>query len=175
MSQFGRNDAERDRAAINKAFQRQQQQLASLSERIHRLEQRPQQVASPYRAYDSSLEKFREHEQRYANTILLLGYGGFFALWSTTSDTMPKAWFGACGLSMGLSLLIFICYELIKVAAASWARKPSDPLAELEATNAAIDRWNKRWPVFFFPAVALGLFAGFTLLFWFGQHALTGR
>lgn len=131
----------------------------------------------------SEVDDLRKNELHYANVILLLGYGGFFALWSSCADRMHPATFGLLGLSMGISLLAFVAFELIKTLSNSVihnkaARKDahghrlmsdSEYLRQLRDVG---DRVNAKWIWFFVPAVVFGLGAGMGLLIFFVRLTL---
>ena len=134
--------------------------------------------------YQEAYNRFREHEQRYANTILLLGYGGFFALWANTAARMPALWFGVAGGLMTLSLITFLTFELAKTFAASVALSREGGLgkdghrisarAALELADVWIGRVTKWWPWAFSIAVVTGFTAGAIVLWFFGVNAMAG-
>ncbi|MFU4332516.1 hypothetical protein ACM726_29895, partial [Pseudomonas aeruginosa] len=51
----------------------------------------------------------------YTNLILVAGYAGFFAFWSTLSEKVPTLLFSITGLLILISLVLFISWELIKM------------------------------------------------------------
>lgn len=177
---FGRDPRERQAQQINEAFKRQQRDIAALGREIARLDNQMHALSRSFpvrNPVNDAYEKYRAHEQQYANTILLLGYGGFFALWASTAEKMPPSWFGVCGLLMGISLLCFIGFEIAKTTAASTALRVEGKTGPdgrkltagdaLDLANARIERVNRAWPFVFIAAVSTGLVAGFLVLWFF--------
>ena len=126
---------------------------------------------------DDWVNAMHERETRYANTILLLGYGGFFALWSSIHGKLPALAFGLVGLSMGLSILLFVGWELAKTIVVDKAirdyrdqtrtGRKIDPRALIDSRVDALNRFH---PWLFVPSVIFGLLAGFSLLAFFIWH-----
>jgi len=166
---------ERDRA-----IKEQQRQIGYLHQQLNYVSRR----ASMGDPYQEAYDRFRDHEQRYANTILLLGYGGCFALWRSTADSMPRIWFGVAGGLMATSLFLFVVFELAKTFAGSLALSREGAIGEngmrLSAADALAlaDNWigrvTKCWIWVFFPAALTGLSAGGILLWFFGVAAIAG-
>ncbi|EFW79787.1 hypothetical protein AB9V61_15190 [Pseudomonas savastanoi pv. phaseolicola] len=59
-------------------------------------------------------EKQMTQASTYTNLILVAGYAGFFAFWSTLVAKLPSWVYALSGLLALLSLICFICWELIK-------------------------------------------------------------
>lgn len=154
---------------------------------IRELQRAVNQIASQPRSApvsnQSDVEELRNAEIHYANVILLLGYGGFFALWGSCADRMHPATFGLLGLSMGISLLTFVAFELLKTLSSSLVHNEAgerDENGKRRMSNADYLRklrersdWaNRRWIWFYVPAVVFGLGAGVGLLVFFIRHTL---
>ena len=117
----------------------------------------------------------RTNEERYANTILLLGYGGFFVLWSSIHGRMPNLLFGICGLLALISLLLFVTWELVKTLVSGLATNRATKHVggnRVHASNqiveimiSANDKVNRHWLWFFVPSVIAGLTAGGLLIY----------
>lgn len=126
---------------------------------------------------DSYLEQLFEREQRYANTITVLGYGGFFALWVATHQRMPLFWFAVCGTLMSVSLLFFIGWELRKTLGMSMALRKAEGMSQLQmmqSVRTAAQRINRHWPVVFGISALTGLAAGGVLITWFIGSLIPG-
>lgn len=123
----------------------------------------------------ASVDRIEEHEHRYATTIILLGYGGFFALWASTAGEMPKSWFGVAGLLMAFSLLVFILHSIAQTVAVGNALRRAgprhdpafDPNKAIDEVNQAIDRVNRWWLPAFLLSATTGLVAAAILLWFF--------
>ncbi len=131
----------------------------------------------------NDLDQLRAQEIHYANVVLLLGYGGFFALWGSCADRMHPWTFGGLGLAMGLSLLVFIAFEMLKTVSATMIHNKAarrGPDGQRLMTNrdylrdlrVSAENVNAYWHWFFIPAVLLGVGAGFGLLVFFIRHTL---
>jgi hypothetical protein len=173
---WGRDPRERAHSQLNAAFEKQNQRIQQLE---RQLAMRSQQPFLPPSHSGEEDEKFRDHEHRYANTILLLGYGGFFALWSSTAGHMPKILWGWSGLFICISLLFFILFELAKTAAGSSAltffaksKEPPTPSEQTTIVNRRIDAVNRFWPLVFGVSTMTGLIAGGIVVWCFATHAL---
>lgn len=59
-------------------------------------------------------EKQMNHLASYTNLIMVAGYAGYFAFWSTMVTKLPQWIFALCGLLMTISLTLFIAWEIIK-------------------------------------------------------------
>lgn len=184
---FGRDPAERFAADMRRAMEKRDRAIKEQQLQIGRLNQQLNHVSrntSMSDPYQEAYNRFREHEQRYANTILLLGYGGFFALWASTAARMPKTPFGIAGGLMVLSLITFLSFELAKTFAASLALsregKPGkeghkiSPQAALTLAEEWMGRVTKWWPWAFAFAVITGFSAGGIVLWFFGVSAMAG-
>lgn len=145
--------------------------LADRDKRINQLEQLLRRLANNVAApsHSEGLDRWMQHNMHYGNAMLLIGYGGFFALWSSTAGDMPKGWFGLSGLLMGLSLLLFVTWELAKTAASSYK---STKGADVTETNKVLSTMDRLWAWVFVPTALLGMFAGFIVLCFFARHAL---
>ncbi len=84
---------------IHDHLRRHESAISQLQDYAKRLAAQPRYI--PVQNDTSDVEELRNHEVHYANVILLIGYGGFFALWSTCADRMHPATFGLLGLAMG--------------------------------------------------------------------------
>lgn len=164
--------------ALAKAEARQREQLAQF--------ERMRQPAVHHHDAASQIQALRDDQSRYANTILLLAYGGFYALWASTAGNMPKSWFGLSGILMGISLLFFIGFELAKMIAKSVAFRKGLAVDEhghkrvadyevLFAVSSNIDRVNSYWLPVFIPTLLTGLAAGLIVLFFFAANAMRGE
>lgn len=116
----------------------------------------------------------------YNNVVLTLGYAGFFAIWNIVSNQLKPAENAVIGLSLGISLGIFISWTILisvlltlkvrryAVIAGTEFNTLSD---EIEAHKQAEDkakrasfRLQRFWPFVFFDTVLTSLFPGLLLL-----------
>lgn len=172
MHPFGRDPRERAAAELRRELQNQRDALRQTQDELRRTQQFQFQGT---RVTSESVEQMRVHEEHYANTIMLIGYGGFFALWSTTSAHAPAWLYATCGGLMAVSLLFFVGFELCKTIGYSLvlsrASRTDDKGHKLhhehqiiKMASDRIDAINARWLWAFAPAAATGLTAGFLLL-----------
>ncbi|UZM14595.1 hypothetical protein LZV00_01895 [Pseudomonas kielensis] len=132
-------------------------------------------------------EKLMSNAVNYTNLIMVAGYAGFFAFWSTLVDKIPAWLFFACGLLITLSLTFFISWELIKMFwSASHIRKTQAILAQSRRQNIvteyenAIQKFNAEaqrvWMLFLIPSVLTGILAAVMLVgYFFNQLVCTVR
>lgn len=123
-------------------------------------------------------EKQMSSQASYTNLIMVAGFAGYFAFWSTLVTKIPQWIFALCGLLMTLSLTLFIAWEIIK---AFWTSryfhqvqeilgKPrgSKTLLELQALGAKFSVKGRRWWIWFFAtSVITGLSAAIVLIIYF--------
>ncbi|TQD51203.1 hypothetical protein FKV25_01865 [Lysobacter aestuarii] len=155
---------------MKRAFEHLNKRVQALEEGARRSHAR---LTLPRSDAWDQLERHQEREVHYANVILLLGYGGFFALWTTVAGKMPAWLFGLSGLMIAFSLLLFISFELAKTAVSSASLTRSKKLGltanqAIDRSNLAVDVINGWQPWIFYPAVITGLGAGLIVLGFFG-------
>lgn len=175
---FGRDPMERFTKDINDALRGHEErirQIAAAQESLRRHLSSSGQ--SQHANTEESVLRLQDHESHYANTILLLGYGGFFALWANTAGNMPKGLFGLSGLLMGTSLVLFILFELAKTVASSLGvqrgyKRKLNAADTVHLSNRYLDAVQVYWLHVFIPTVLAGLLAGGIVLWHFGAHAL---
>lgn len=123
-------------------------------------------------------EKLMSNANAYTNLIMVAGYAGFFAFWSTLSGKIPTWLFNACGLAITLSLTLFITWEIVKMfwsakhmqaTQAILAKRPhASVITEFEkAFQDFSTRSQKVWLVFLVPTVLSGMTAACLLLGYF--------
>lgn len=123
-------------------------------------------------------EKMMSNATNYTNLIMVAGYAGFFAFWSTLTGKIPAWWFSACGLLITLSLTLFISWELIKMFwSAKHMRRTQSILAKSRKTNVIAEyekafqefseKSQKVWMLFLIPCVATGVLAAVMLIAFF--------
>lgn len=120
-----------------------------------------------------------EHGKQYTNIIVLGGYAGLFTIWNFTKDQLVAWQVLSVGLSILVSLFLYIAFELY----GSWVRttQVSYQLKELQqaeklhefpqnygkSEQARAARFISLWPFFFFGAVAFALIAAAILFYSF--------
>lgn len=123
-------------------------------------------------------EKLMSNATAYTNLIMVAGYAGYFAFWSTLASKIPPWLFNTCGLAITLSLTLFISWEIVKMFwSAKHMRKTqailgkrTHPNVVVEFENAFKDfnsRTQKVWLVFLVPTVASGVTAACLLIGYF--------
>jgi len=132
-------------------------------------------------------EKLMNNANNYTNLIMVAGYAGFFAFWSTLVGKVPEWLFFTCGLLITLSLTFFIGWELIKMFwSASHMRKTQSILAKSRRPNVIAEyekafrefseETQKVWMMFLIPSVITGILAAVILIgFFFNQLVCTVR
>lgn len=114
-----------------------------------------------------------EGAKNYSNVILGVGYAGFFGLWAITKDyDYPRA-HAVAALSIGLSLIIFVFWEIYQTGAkGNLIRRFAKALAlgnltpetyQLEQAQLA-HRLSRNWMFIFYPCVFFGIAGAGTLL-----------
>lgn len=147
--------------------------VEGLSEDVQRMKD-DQQIE----AFIQLNEKLMINATNYTNLIMVAGYAGFFAFWSSLSGKIPALLFAACGLLITLSLTLFISWELIKMFwSAKHMRKAQAILAKSRrpATVAEYEKafrefnaeTQKVWMLFLIPSVATGVLAAVMLVGFF--------
>ncbi len=110
--------------------------------------------------------------QDYTNFIIVGGYAAFFALWSGMAKDIPALWRLGSGTCIGLSLILFIGWELFGIRHRMKSGTRFADVLKIEGYPEDFeDRWDKVvaqngrdsfwylriWPWVFAPAVVLGL------------------
>jgi hypothetical protein len=105
------------------------QHMLALSEEIDRLwryighdekakeaRQRARDIEGRVAGYRKDFEEFfrkqYEESSKYFNTVMAIGYAGYFATWTLTRSEIDKWHSSFIGLMGIISLAIFICWEL---------------------------------------------------------------
>lgn len=124
-------------------------------------------------------EKQMTHSTSYTNLILVAGYAGYFAFWSTLVTKLPSWLYALSGLLALLSLLLFISWEVIKM---TWGTvhlnrinkmiiktvRGPNALQIIDAASSLQNvRINKLWLWFLVPTLMFGIGAGLLLLGYF--------
>ncbi|WP_152031520.1 hypothetical protein [Pseudomonas putida] len=123
-------------------------------------------------------EKLMGNANAYTNLIMVAGYAGYFAFWSTLSGKIPNWLFNACGLAITLSLTLFITWEIVKMfwsakhmraTQAILAKRPhANVISEFEKAFQDFSTCSQKvWLVFLVPTVVSGMSAACLLLGYF--------
>lgn len=129
-------------------------------------------------------EKQMTQATNYTNLILVAGYAGYFAFWSTLVSKLPSWLYALTGLLALLSLLLFISWEVIKM---TWGTvhlnrinkmilktvRGPNALKVIEAASSSHNvRINKLWLWLWFlvPTITFGIGAGLLLLGYFAAE-----
>lgn len=116
----------------------------------------------------------------YTNLIMVVGYAGLLTLWSKLEPELPPALFSLTGLLIGLSLVLFISWELVKMVGGHLKiRRLQKSLEDAKPGLGTITRfqnelkghevgWVKLWLWFFIPTLISGFGASLVLLSFFG-------
>lgn len=123
-------------------------------------------------------EKLMSNATAYTNLIMVAGYAGYFAFWSTLSGKIPSWLFNACGLAITLSLTLFITWEIVKMF---WSAKHmrttqvilarqshSNVIAEFEKAFQDFNMSTQKvWLIFLVPTIIFGITAACLLIGYF--------
>jgi hypothetical protein len=126
-------------------------------------------------------EKLMSNSTNYTNLIMVAGYAGFFAFWSTLVGKVPAWLFLSCGLLITVSLTLFVGWEIIKMFwSASHMRKTQSILAQSRRQavvadyEKAIQKFNAEaqrvWMAFLIPSVLTGVLAAVVLIGFFANQ-----
>lgn len=128
------------------------------------------------------MARLHSNSVSYANLILVAGYAGFFAFWSTLENNLPKWLHALSGLLIVLSLLFFLTWEVVKMIWSAFTlrriehqmtqRPPgADTMTQFQqALNAYDRRVGRLWVWFLLPTIVFGLGGGLALLVGFGWN-----
>lgn len=116
----------------------------------------------------------------YNNTVVTIGYAGFFAIWSFTSDAIPENDTNLIAALLGISLLTFVSWTLFAslLSAANVRRIAPVYLKEFSSRSeriaaiiekerqgdVALMRVNAIWPYIFAISAISGFLAGILLI-----------
>ena len=124
-------------------------------------------------------EKQMTQATSYTNLILVAGYAGYFAFWSTLVTKLPSWLYALSGLLALLSLLLFISWEVIKM---TWGTVHLNRINKMilktvrgpivlkiidAASSSHNDRIYRLWLWFLVPTITFGIGAGLLLLVYF--------
>ncbi|QWB08744.1 hypothetical protein [Pseudomonas syringae] len=124
-------------------------------------------------------EKRMTQATNYTNLIMVAGYAGYFAFWSTLAAKLPNWLYALSGLLALLSLLLFISWEVTKM---TWGTvhlnrinkmitetvRGPNALQTIETASSLHNvRINKLWLWFLVPTLSFGIGAGLLLLGYF--------
>lgn len=74
-----------------------------------------------------------ERAKQYSALIITLGYAGVFGIWNFCSDVVPQSVNAVVGISVGISLALFVVFEIVKMyALQTIAAKQLKAVAEFE-------------------------------------------
>lgn len=130
-------------------------------------------------AWVQMTEKEMTHSTGYANLILVAGYAGYFAFWSTLVERLPHWLYAVSGLLALSSLLLFISWEVTKMiwgtvhlnriqAMLEKGLRGSSLVQAVEmARTLHAARINRLWVGLLVPTVAFGIGAGLLLVGYF--------
>ncbi|WP_208855893.1 hypothetical protein [Pseudomonas lutea] len=127
-------------------------------------------------------EKQMTQATAYTNLILVAGYAGYFAFWSTLVTKLPSWIYALSGLLAIVSLLCFIAWELVKMI---WGNtylnrtnkmitktvRGPEALRLIEAASSLHSvSINKVWMWFLVPTITCGMSAGVLLVGYFASE-----
>jgi hypothetical protein len=127
-------------------------------------------------------EKQMTQASAYTNLILVAGYAGYFAFWSTLVGKLPAWIYALSGLLALVSLFCFIAWELVKMI---WSNtylnrtnqmiiktvRGPNALKMIDATSSLHSvRVTKMWMWFLVPTVTCGMSAGVLLVGYFASE-----
>jgi hypothetical protein len=127
-------------------------------------------------------EKQMTQASAYTNLILVAGYAGYFAFWSTLVTKLPPWIYALSGLLALVSLFCFIAWELVKMIwSNTYLNRTNKMITEqvrgvqVAATIVAASSLhsvsiNKMWMWFLVPTVTCGMSAGVLLVGYFASE-----
>lgn len=122
------------------------------------------------RAIDVYLKAIDEHFRKgnaYNNTVVAIGYGSFFALWSFMSDKIAPFVADFVAVALALSAFCFFAWEVCRMVAEAWVtrevrlRKHADEIEEMNQVSEAIARHERRMATPYFMAFTFSVVTGF--------------
>jgi hypothetical protein len=156
--------------------------IRELGEHVNRLSRRQAEHDHDrqLQAAHDLVAKIYSQSISYTNLIMVVGYAGLLTLWSKLKPDLPPALFSLTGLLIGLSLVLFISWELVKMVGGHLKiRRLQKSLEGAKPGPGTIARfqnelqgyeagWAKLWPWFFIPTLISGIGASLLLLGFFG-------
>jgi hypothetical protein len=123
-------------------------------------------------------EKLMTQATNYTNLVMVAGYAGYFAFWSTLITKLPNWLYALSGLLALLSLLLFISWEVTKMIWGNAHMNRTNKIITasngpnaINAFTAAYQLYSVKthriWTWFLVPTVACGVGAGLLLLGFF--------
>ncbi|WP_152522858.1 hypothetical protein [Salinisphaera shabanensis] len=131
------------------------------------------------RAAHDLVSKLYSQSASYTNLIMVAGYAGVIAFWSSLVHRLPQVIFFLAGALIISSLVIFIVWELFKMISSNLAiRRIQSSIEGAQAGPETMQRFQaaiqessatgaKLWPWFMIPAVITGVGGGLVLLSYF--------
>lgn len=125
------------------------------------------------------IERLQSNSVSYTNLILAAGYAGFFALWATLENDLPRWLHSLSAFLIVLSLLLFVAWEVTKMVGSAFhlrcfqqqlSAQPAGPdtIAKVQqALNEYDRRVGRLWVWFLIPTIVFGLAGGLCLLGFF--------
>jgi hypothetical protein len=125
------------------------------------------------------MNRMQSGHAAYTNLVIAAGYAAYFTLWSTLKSDLPTWLYALSGLTITLSLLIFMVWEITKMIwSAVGFRNIENRLASRAASPEAVTKWqqeifsldrrvNRAWIWFLVPTILFGLISGACLIGFF--------
>jgi hypothetical protein len=114
---------------INGRFSSHEINIKTINQSIETMDQRMNEMGHSLNSIHNHLSSKQRIEEQvaidaasfdkmnaYVNLIIFGGYAGFFAIWSFTNDQLPEKARIWTGLLVGISLLFFISWEVLRAS-----------------------------------------------------------
>lgn len=166
---FENNDLQRWAMSVKKSMQLADTNFRTISDKI---EKNSKDISILFRHIQGvRMEQKNPYEQasKYHAVVMGIGYAGFFALWNFVEKEPHPKLHALAGLLIGLSLFIFVLWEVIQMAINTMAIAAGPPAlgngrtwaAKVQSASSGLVRV---WPWVFVPTLLTG-FSGAVCLF----------
>ena len=168
---------ERPRDPLKDFAQKAQRGFKQQAQQINALQRQNQDLANQIARNNSrsevgeTVDDLKRGEEHYAQVVMLVGYAGFFTLWTQTRNEMSFWMFASTGALISISLMVFVGFELFKAwSLGRFYQNHSTVYAH--QLNAKVEQIQKYWHVAFLVSSATGVTAGLSLLLWFVYNTI---
>ena len=139
---------------------------------------------------DEQTRNIFDRTRDYNNTVVTIGYAGFFAIWAFTRDVLPTSVTIHVALAMGVSILLFVIFVVIDMLFLTYVTLKfhsnirynfnfstiEEAFTQSEEHKSRAIEFQKEvrratigivsvWPFFFLPSLACGLYAALVLMY----------
>lgn len=141
-------------------------------------------------AIDEQTRTIFDRTRDYTNTVVTVGYAGFFGIWAFTRNDLPVTVSLHVALAMGFSIFLFVIFVIIDMLFLTYVTWKFYSKVRYNFTFATLEEAVKQseehknralefqkevrraaigvlaiWPFFFVPSLACGLYAALILMY----------